>query len=391
MLAVGGALLVLCFLYARGGDEVRSFTCAVAATLALSPIVWLHYLVVLLVPLAIARPRFSLLWLLPALLWVSPKPGLCRGSRRRSSRRSRPRSWSLCSSSVPGDERRCDGLTPVTASTSSARLGPAISRLVWPATVVSSAPFRRSRLSSSSTTRRDQRCRVRLPTLLRRRGGGSSRGKSISRHRGLARRNGRSVCLPAASCARFGPAYSASIHGCRGARDGSFGGRRAGTLWIAGVRDWRCYGLVLVWPPVISAIQTGNVTLWFASGRCGRVALPRPDPARRRRDRSHAGGEVLPVAARRLARRHSTARGPHWRPWRSVSASSSSHGRRSASRASSTIPTLLRRLEDTVGADSYTAYIVGLDAGLPSPVARALWLGLGFAVLASMVVDGPSG
>ncbi len=46
-------------LFARRGDDARSFTCAVAATLALSPIVWLHYLVVLLVPLAIARPRFS--------------------------------------------------------------------------------------------------------------------------------------------------------------------------------------------------------------------------------------------------------------------------------------------------------------------------------------------
>ena len=33
---------------------------------------------------------------------------------------------------------------------------------------------------------------------------------------------------------------------------------------VLGVRDWRCYGLLLLWPPVISAIQTGNVTLWFA-------------------------------------------------------------------------------------------------------------------------------
>ena len=77
--AIGLGLLVLCVVYARGGDEVRSFTCAVAATLALSPIVWLHYLVVLLVPMAIARPRFSLLWLLPVLLWVSPKPGYAEG------------------------------------------------------------------------------------------------------------------------------------------------------------------------------------------------------------------------------------------------------------------------------------------------------------------------
>ena len=78
-LAVGATLLVLCAIFARRGDEARSFTCAVAATLALSPILWLHYLVVLLVPLAIARPRFSLIWLLPVLLWISPKPGYAEG------------------------------------------------------------------------------------------------------------------------------------------------------------------------------------------------------------------------------------------------------------------------------------------------------------------------
>ena len=78
-LAAGAGLLGGCVVFARRDDEVRSFTCAVAATLALSPIVWLHYLVVLLVPLAIARPRFSLIWLLPVLLWISPKPGYAEG------------------------------------------------------------------------------------------------------------------------------------------------------------------------------------------------------------------------------------------------------------------------------------------------------------------------
>ena len=78
-LLVGGALLIACVVLARRGDEFRSFTCAVAATLALSPIVWLHYLVLLLVPLAIARPRFSLIWLLPILLWTSPRPGYAGG------------------------------------------------------------------------------------------------------------------------------------------------------------------------------------------------------------------------------------------------------------------------------------------------------------------------
>src|SRR5918995_1134458 len=33
--------------------------------------------------------------------------------------------------------------------------------------------------------------------------------------------------------------------------------------FVLDVRDWRCYGLVLLWPPVISAIQTGNLTLFL--------------------------------------------------------------------------------------------------------------------------------
>ena len=78
-LVVGVTLLVWCAVLGRRGDDVRSFTCAVAATLALSPIVWLHYLVALMVPLAIAKPRFSAIWLLPVVLWISPKPGYAEG------------------------------------------------------------------------------------------------------------------------------------------------------------------------------------------------------------------------------------------------------------------------------------------------------------------------
>ena len=33
---------------------------------------------------------------------------------------------------------------------------------------------------------------------------------------------------------------------------------------LLGVRDWRCYGVLLLWPPVISAIQTGSVTILLA-------------------------------------------------------------------------------------------------------------------------------
>jgi Glycosyltransferase family 87 len=45
--------------------DVATLTLTLAAALAASPIVWVHYFLLLLVPLALARPRFSLLWLVP--------------------------------------------------------------------------------------------------------------------------------------------------------------------------------------------------------------------------------------------------------------------------------------------------------------------------------------
>ncbi len=35
----------------------------------------------------------------------------------------------------------------------------------------------------------------------------------------------------------------------------------AATLWVMGVRDWRVYGLVSMWPPALAAVQTGNITI----------------------------------------------------------------------------------------------------------------------------------
>ena len=47
------------------------------------------------------------------------------------------------------------------------------------------------------------------------------------------------------------------------------------SLWLLGVRDWRCYGIVFLWPPVQSAVQTGNVTLLLLLGTARLLALPR--------------------------------------------------------------------------------------------------------------------
>ena len=160
--------------------------------------------------------------------------------------------------------------------------------------------------------------------------------------------------------------------------------------FVLGVRDWRCYGLMLLWPPVISAIQTANVTLWF--GLAAAVMW-------RYRDR------VVPVS---IALGLTLAAKFFLWPlvvWLAAT-------RRALSAAGALVfgavvlvlswavigfagfldyPHLLRQLERAVGDDSYTVYIVGLDAGLPSPVARALWLFLGLVLVAGSPGDGRRG
>jgi len=71
VLSLAGAVAVV--LAARGpaGDR-RAFAVAVLVSLVATPLVWLHYLLLLYVPIALYRPRLSGLWFLPLLLWVTP-------------------------------------------------------------------------------------------------------------------------------------------------------------------------------------------------------------------------------------------------------------------------------------------------------------------------------
>ena len=70
-IALAALLLLLAFRAARepGREDRmrdrRSFTLALAAALTLTPVVWNHYLLLLFVPVAIARPRLSGLWGVP--------------------------------------------------------------------------------------------------------------------------------------------------------------------------------------------------------------------------------------------------------------------------------------------------------------------------------------
>jgi hypothetical protein len=69
MMAVAVALLVSVVVVGRRGAEMRSFVLAIAAALACSPIVWLHYFALLLVPVAIVRPRLGPIWFVPLGMW----------------------------------------------------------------------------------------------------------------------------------------------------------------------------------------------------------------------------------------------------------------------------------------------------------------------------------
>ena len=66
------AALVVCWVLGRRGDERRSFTFAIVAALLFTPIVWLHYFALLVVPIAIVHRRLSWLWAMPLLLWFFP-------------------------------------------------------------------------------------------------------------------------------------------------------------------------------------------------------------------------------------------------------------------------------------------------------------------------------
>jgi alpha-1,2-mannosyltransferase len=68
-LAALGAVVAV----ARGRDgDRRSFLLALGAGLLASPIVWMHYLVLLVVPLALYRPRFGIAWVVPLAYWYLP-------------------------------------------------------------------------------------------------------------------------------------------------------------------------------------------------------------------------------------------------------------------------------------------------------------------------------
>jgi alpha-1,2-mannosyltransferase len=70
IVAVTG-IAVIAWLARQSEGDRRSFSAGVALALLTTPILWLHYLVFLLVPIALLRPRLSRLWLIPIALWAT--------------------------------------------------------------------------------------------------------------------------------------------------------------------------------------------------------------------------------------------------------------------------------------------------------------------------------
>lgn len=160
--------------------------------------------------------------------------------------------------------------------------------------------------------------------------------------------------------------------------------------FILRVRDWRCYGLVFLWPPVLSAIQTGNLTLPLAL--CAALAW-------RFRDRQLSSSAYVgvtlaakfflwPLVVWLAATRRVVAAGLAcvvgigllFLSWAAISFAGLGD-----------YVDLMRRLQASVGPDAFTTYIVALDLGAPSILARAIWLALGLGLLAAVVRRGRRG
>jgi hypothetical protein len=66
------ALVAIALLARRHDGDRRSFVAALATALVISPIVWMHYLVLLYVVIALYRQRLSLAWMIPLAYWLLP-------------------------------------------------------------------------------------------------------------------------------------------------------------------------------------------------------------------------------------------------------------------------------------------------------------------------------
>lgn len=155
----------------------------------------------------------------------------------------------------------------------------------------------------------------------------------------------------------------------------------AGALLVMGVRDWRIFGATALWPPVISAMQTANLTLPL----CLLAAL-----VWRFRERRIVAGVALGAG---LALKFFLWPLLGWLVALRKHAAAAIAAAIALGSLLLVLPfiglvdyvRLLQNLSDTFDAFSYTPYALLLDAGAPEALARIGALALGFAVLGLVV------
>ena len=159
------------------------------------------------------------------------------------------------------------------------------------------------------------------------------------------------------------------------------------SVWFLGVRDWRCYGVVFLWAPVLAAVQTSNVTIplllgsaicWHARDRWKPTAV--------------AGG--LTIAAKLLTaplviwlaatRRFAAsvgvvavAAGVSLVLWSVIGFSGAAD-----------YPSHIGTINRSSAQQSYTLKVVLEDAGVGAGAARLVWAFVALAVVASAAVLG---
>lgn len=79
LIAAAGAITMLLGVTRRG--DAWTFATGVVLILAASPVVWPHYLALLIVPLALLRPRIGFVWVLPLCLFTCPAGSPSQGQR----------------------------------------------------------------------------------------------------------------------------------------------------------------------------------------------------------------------------------------------------------------------------------------------------------------------
>jgi hypothetical protein len=71
-ITAAAAAAIACLIVGRRGNTKSALALSIAVCLLATPVLWTHYFALLIVPLAIFRPRLDPLWLLPLIMWLCP-------------------------------------------------------------------------------------------------------------------------------------------------------------------------------------------------------------------------------------------------------------------------------------------------------------------------------